>query len=92
MDLNLFSSFNCYNGIKNWTEKWERYIRALIKTVDRYPLYSYSIVACTVQSEWIFLQHVTKDILQAFKGLGKVLWGKICLVFSLKEKKTFLQL
>ena len=27
-----------------------------------------------VQLEWVFLQHVTKDMGQAFMGLEKVLW------------------
>ena len=60
--------------IKKQTEKWERDICALIKTVDKYTQESYATVACAVQSECIFLQLVMKDTIQAFTGMEKVLW------------------
>ena len=57
------------NWLKKRTEKWEREIRAVRETVEKYHQESYSVAALAIQSEWIFLQRVTKDTGQAFAGL-----------------------
>ena len=44
-----------------------------------------------VQSEWIFLQCMTKVTVKDFMGMGKVLQENICLVFSL-EIETLLRI
>ena len=55
--------------IKDIMGKLERDIRDLRKTSNRYHQESYSAVVHSVQSEWIFLQSVMKEIGQAFTGL-----------------------
>ena len=71
-------------------DKWERNIRVVTKTVGKYHQESYVAVVHVIQSEWIFLQHVTKDGGQAFSGVGKVLQEKFFLVFSLGDQKPSL--
>ena len=57
------------NWLKNWADKWESEIRVLSKTADKCLQESYTAAACVVQSEWIFLQRMTKDTGKAFAGL-----------------------
>ena len=40
--------------LKDYIDKWERYICAPRKTADKYPQESYAAVDHVVQSEWIF--------------------------------------
>ena len=54
--------------------------------VGKYPQGSYAVVAHEIQSEWIFLQRVTKGMGQGFAGMGKVPPEIFCLVFSLEDK------
>ena len=70
--------------LKMHTEKWERDICAIRKTANKYPQESYSAVDRVVQSEWIFLQCVTKETVEAFTGLGNLYGKPFCLVFSLE--------
>ena len=53
----------------DWLKKcignWDREICDLRKTANKYP--------CVVQSEWIFLQCVTKDTVKSFTGMGNFL-------------------
>ena len=51
--------------LKNLTDKWEREICSLRKMEEKYPQESYSMVARSVQLDWIFLQHVMKNMGQA---------------------------
>ena len=72
---------------KLYRYKWERDIRLLSKTADTYTQDIFDAVVCTVQLEWIFLKRVTKDMVQAFTGLEKVLWETFLpCIFFLKIK------
>ena len=59
--------------LKTGSEIWERDIRDFRKTAEKYPRESYTAAARAVQSEWIVLKHMMKDMGQALKGLEKVL-------------------
>ena len=48
-------------------------INMIRKTAGKYPQESYATVISTIQSEWIFLQHVTWDIGDAFAGVDKII-------------------
>ena len=53
---------------------WENNIRVITKTEGKYPQESYTIVVRAIQSEWIFLQRVTKYMEYIFVGVEKLLW------------------
>ena len=61
------------NWLKNLTGKWERNIRAVTETAEKYLQESYAAVARAIQLDWIFFQCVTKYMGQSFKGLEKFL-------------------
>ena len=48
-------------------------IRTIIKTAGKYPQESYIAVVRAIQSEWIFLQHVTWDTGYGFAGVEKMI-------------------
>ena len=52
---------------------WENNISTIRKTAGKYPQDSYTAVVRTIQSEWIFLQHVTWDTWDAFAGVEKII-------------------
>ena len=60
--------------------------------LDKYPEESYATVALAVQLEWIILQRVKNDTVQAFTGMGKALWENFlpCLFFG--KSKTLPQI
>ena len=60
----------------DWLKYWKKNIFAITKTVGKHPQESYAVVVCVIQSEWIFLQHVTKETGYAFAGSEKLLRGK----------------
>ena len=60
--------------LKNWTEKWESDIHSLIEMEDKCHQDIYAVAARAVQSEWLSLQRVTKDMVQALAGLETFLW------------------
>ena len=66
----------------DWLKKcignWDREICDLRKTANKYP--------CVVQSEWIFLQCVTKDTVKSFTGWENFYRKLFCLVFYLEIK------
>ena len=74
------------------TEKWERYICALRKMVDKYHQGVYATLARAVQLGWILLQRVTKDTGQAFTGQEIFLLENFLPRFSLENRKPSLQL
>ena len=74
--------------LKERTDKWERDIRALIKTADNYPQEINVAVAHTVQLEWIFLQRVKKDAGQALTGLERFLQETFLPRIFFGESKT----
>ena len=45
----------------------------IIETTSKYPQDSYAVVGCAIQSEWIFLQHVTWDTGDVFTGVEKMI-------------------
>ena len=58
--------------LKYRTSKWERNIRSITKTAEKYPHESYATVVCAIQLEWIFLKCVTKDTGCAFAVVEKI--------------------
>ena len=64
--------------------KWENNIITISKTAEKYPQESYTIVVRTIQSEWIFLQRVTKNTVCAFADVKKLHWGNFlpCIFFG----------
>ena len=52
---------------------WEKSIEVVRETVGKYPQESYAAVERTIQSEWIFLQHVTWDTGNTFAGEEKMI-------------------
>ena len=63
--------------LKNLTDKWEREICSLRKMEEKYPQESYSMVARSVQLDWIFLQHVMKNMGQALMRIETFMQEKI---------------
>ena len=51
------------------TEKLERNITKIRKTVVKYPQESYATVVCAIQWEWKFLQRIKKNTGDAFTGV-----------------------
>ena len=64
-----------YKGdwIKKHAANWKRDLCAIRKTADKYPQDIYAVVDRAVQSEWIFLQRVTKEKENVFTGLENFL-------------------
>ena len=54
--------------------KWENNIRTIRKTADKYHQESYATVVRAIQLHWIFLKHVTKNMVDTFAGMDKLLW------------------
>ena len=52
---------------------WEKNINTIRETTWKYPQKSYAAVLCAVQSEWIFLQHVTWNTGELFAGAEKMI-------------------
>ena len=61
--------------LRDRTLTWEKNINTTSKTAEKYPQKSYTVVVCTIQSEWIFLQCVTWDRGDTFAGVEKIIWG-----------------
>ena len=59
--------------LKYRTPKWEKNICLVTETVGKYPQEITAAVIRAIQSGWIFLQRVTKDMGQAFTGVEKLL-------------------
>ena len=51
---------------------WKKNISTINKTAGKYPQESYATVVHAIQSEWIFLQHVTGDTGYSFSGVEKM--------------------
>ena len=76
--------------LKDWTEKCWRNIHAFTKISGKYPQESYAAVVCSIQREWIFLQHVIKYLGQAFAGVGKGMQETSLPCAFFGKSKTFL--
>ena len=48
-------------------------INTISENAGKYTQESYAVVVCAIQSEWIFLQHVTWDTGDAFAGVEKMI-------------------
>ena len=59
--------------MKDHTETWERNLHTISKTSGKYPQESYAVMVHTIQLDWIFLQHSTKNMGEAFAGVKKML-------------------
>ena len=73
-----FGAFIGYNESKHdWLEErtktWEQNITKIGKTVVKHPQGSYTAVVPSIQLERIFLQCVTKNTVDAFAGVEKIL-------------------
>ena len=53
--------------------KWKNNISTISKTVEKYPQEIYATLVRVIQSEWIFLQHVTWDMGDAFVGVERII-------------------
>ena len=53
---------------------WEKIINTISETAGKYPQESYAAVVCAIQSEWVFLQRVTRDMGDAFVVVKKMIW------------------
>ena len=62
---------------RDWLKKrmvtWEWNIRTISKTAVRYPKEIHAAVVQTMQSDWIFLQRITKNTVDGFAGVEKIL-------------------
>ena len=56
----------------------------------KYPQPSYAQVVHTIQSEWIFLQCVTKNTGYEFAGEERILWGTILPRLLFRKSKSIL--
>ena len=54
---------------------WENNINTFSKTIGKYPQDSCAVVVRSIQSEWIFLQHVAWDMGGAFAGVERTILG-----------------
>ena len=69
-----------------WKVVWEKDIGKISKSDVKYPQESYTEIVCTIQSEWIFLQQVTKNTGFAFSVLEDFLRKTFCLAFYLERR------
>ena len=60
--------------LKDRMLKWEKNVIKIRKTAGKYSQESYSAVVHLIQSEWIFFQRVTKNMVYLFAGVDKLLW------------------
>ena len=59
--------------LRERTLTWEKNISTISETVGKYPQENYAAVVRAIQSEWIFLQHVTWYTGDAFEGVEKMI-------------------
>ena len=78
------------NRLREHTLTWENNIGTIRKTVEKYPQESYAVVARTIQSEWIFMQHVTWETGDASAGVEKILREIFLPRLLFRKKKHFL--
>ena len=61
------------NFLRDSTLMWKKNIGTISETAGKYPQDIYAVVACAIQLEWIFLQHVICYIGDAFAVVGKMI-------------------
>ena len=66
---------------------WEKNIVTISKTKGKYSQESYDAVAHVIQSEWIFMQRVTWDMVNAFAVSEKMLWETFLLRLLFRRTK-----
>ena len=59
--------------LKDCMKSWGRNIRVVTITAGKYSKETYAAGVCAIQSGWIFLQRMTKDMVQEFVGVVKAL-------------------
>ena len=67
---------------------WENNNGTIIKTTGKYLQKSYATVACTIQSEWIFLERVTWYMVDAFAVVDKMLQETLFVSSFLQKEKS----
>ena len=72
--------------LRECTLTWEKNINTIRKTAVKYLQESYATVVHEIQSEWIFLQHVTWDTGDAFVGVEKMIREMFFLIFYLERR------
>ena len=65
--------------LRERTLTWDKNINTISKTTGKYPQEIYASVVCVIQSEWIFLQHVTLDTGDLFAGVEKIICENVLL-------------
>ena len=55
------------------TLAWYKNVKTISETTGKYPWESYSTVVRAIQSEWIFLQHITSDTGDSFVGVETII-------------------
>ena len=78
MGARYLGGYTGYNESKqDWLRErkltWEKNINTISKTAAKFPQESYAAVVRVIQSEWIFLQHLTWDTGDAFAGMEKMI-------------------
>ena len=53
---------------------WKKNTNMISETKGKFPHKSYAAVARLIQSEWIFLKHVTWDTGDTLLGVEKMIW------------------
>ena len=73
-----------HDWLRESTLMWEKNINMISKTVKQFSQESYAAVVREIQSEWIFLQHITWYMGYAFTGVEKMIRETIlpCLFFG----------
>ena len=71
-----------HEWLKNCMDTWERNIHTIRKLAGGYPPVSYNVVVHIIQSEWIFLKCVTKNMGDAFVRVEKMIWETFYIAFS----------
>ena len=62
-----------HNWLRERTLRWEKNITTIRNIAGKYPQEIYATVLCAIQSEWVFLKHVTCETGDAFVGVDKMI-------------------
>ena len=75
--------------LKYSTETCERNICMIRKTAGKYTQEHYDAVVHVIQLDWIFLQHISTNMVDAFAGVEKMIWKTFLpSIFFGKEKPS----
>ena len=74
--------------LRERTLKWDKKINRISATAGKYTQEIYASVVRAIQSEWIFLQHVTWDTGDAFTGVKKMIQENVLPHLFFRKTKT----